>query len=203
MEALLEQLVEGVVRRLSIEIEASGRHVHLDRRGVDALFGPGYRLTPVKELSQPGQFVCKERVTVEGPKGAIANVVVLGPERKESQVEVSLTDCVTLGVSAPVRLSGQLKGSSGITLRAGNRSVTLERGLVVAQRHIHMTPEDGRRFGLQDGQVVRLKVMSRRPARLDEVPVRISDQFATVAHIDYDEANACGFRKGDRGVILP
>ena len=198
----LEALVQAVYARLTIELEASGRHVHLSRAHVEALFGPGYRLNRVRDLSQPGQFVCAERVTLAGPKGELANVVVLGPERKESQVEISLTDAVALGVKPPVRLSGDVQGTPGITLCRGDRRLRLDRGLMVAKRHIHMTPEDARRFGLENGQAVRLKCLTGRPTTFEDVEVRVSPQFATFAHLDYDEANACGFQKGDRGLIL-
>lgn len=196
-------LAEQIVRLLTVELEASGRHVHLSRGDVEALFGPGYRLNRVRELSQPGQFVCAERVTVEGPKGALANVVVLGPERPESQVEISLTDAVALGVRPPVRLSGDIADTPGITLRHGDRTVHLPRGLIVAKRHIHMTPEDAGRFGVVDQQSVRLRCLTDRPLVFEDVEVRVSTKFSTAVHIDYDEANACGFQKGDRGLLLP
>jgi len=196
-------LAEAVFRHITVELEASGRHVHLSREHVEALFGPGYRLTRAKELSQPGQFACKERVTLSGPKGELERVVILGPERPESQVEISLTDAVALGITPPVHLSGDLEGSPGISLRSGRREVTLERGLIVAMRHIHMTPEDARRLGITDGQRVRLAALTRRPVVFGAVPVRVSPSAATYAHLDYDEANACGFQKGDRGLILP
>ena len=198
----LEALVQAVFSRLTVELEASGRHVHLSREHVEALFGPGYRLNRVRDLSQPGQFVCAERVTLSGPKGELANVVVLGPERKESQVEISLTDAVALGVKPPVRLSGDTAGTPGITVCRGDRRLRLDRGLMVAKRHIHMTPEDARRFGVENGQTVRLKCLTARPTTFEDVEVRVSPQFATFAHLDYDEANACGFQKGDRGLIL-
>ena len=198
----LERLVLETIRGLTVEMEASGRHVHLDRAGVEQLFGPGYRLNRVKDLSQPGQFACAERVSLEGPKGILQNVVVLGPERPESQVEISLTDGVALGITPPVRLSGDIAGTPGITLRHGDRVLRLERGLVAAKRHIHMTPADAARFGVADKQTVRLRCFTARPAVLEEVEVRVSPKFSTVVHIDYDEANACGFRKGDRGLIL-
>ena len=145
----LERLAEQIVNRLTVEVEASGRHVHLTRAHVEALFGPGYQLNRVKDLSQPGQFACAERVTLEGPKGILQNVVVLGPERAESQVEISLTDGIALGITPPVRLSGDIAGTPGITLRHGDRVVKLERGLVAAKRHIHMTPADAARFGVE------------------------------------------------------
>ena len=196
-------LAEQIVARLTIGIEASGRHVHLSRHDLEALFGAGYQLNRVKELSQSGQFACAERVTLEGPRGSIPNVVILGPERPESQVEISLTDGVALGITPPVRLSGDIAGTPGITLRHGDRVLRLERGLIAAKRHIHMTPEDAARFGVENGREVRLKCLTQRPLTLEGVEVRVSPQFATFAHIDYDEANACGFKKGDRALILP
>ena len=198
----LAALAEQLVARLTVEVEASGRHVHLSRAHVEALFGPGYRLNRAKELSQPGQFACAERVTLEGPKGRIDNVVILGPERPESQVEISLTDGVALGVAPPVRLSGDVAGTPGITLHHGDRVLRLERGVIAARRHIHMTPADAARFGVENGQQVRLRCFTARPLVFEAVEVRVSPKFATAAHIDYDEANACGFQKGDRGLIL-
>ena len=195
-------LAEQIVARLTVELEASGRHVHLSQAHVEALFGPGYRLNRVKDLSQPGQFACAERVTLEGPKGSIPNVVILGPERPESQVEISLTDGVALGITPPVRLSGDIAGTPGLTLRRGDRVLRLERGLIAAKRHIHMTPADAARFGVADRQSVGLRCFTARPAVLEDVEVRVSPQFSTAVHIDYDEANACGFQKGDRGLIL-
>lgn len=202
MNVSVDALAAEIVRLLTIEMEASGRHIHLSRAHVDALFGTGYRLTPVKDLSQPGQFACKERVTLVGPKGELKNVVVLGPERGESQAEVSLTDAVALGITPPVRQSGDLHNTPGLTVRNGERMITLDRGLIAAQRHIHMTPGDAGRWGVSDNQVVRLKTFTARPLVFDDVVVRVSPKYATMIHLDYDEANACGFRKGDRGMIL-
>lgn len=196
------RLAEEIVARMTIELEASGRHVHLTRTDVETLFGRGYRLNPVKDLSQPGQFACAERVTLVGPKGELKNVVILGPERPESQVEISLTDGVALGIAPPVRLSGNIEGTPGLVIRNGDREVRLSRGLIVAKRHIHMTPEDARRWGVENKQTVRLRTFSNRPLVFDDVEVRVSEKFATAAHLDYDEANACGFQKGDRGMIL-
>ena len=201
MNVSVERLAAEIVGLLTIEMEASGRHIHLSRAHVEALFGPGYQLTPVKDLSQPGQFACKERVTLVGPRGELKNVVVLGPERGESQVEISLTDAVSLGITPPVRQSGDIAGTPGLTVRCGERLITLDHGLIAAQRHIHMTPEDAGRRGVKDGQVVRLKTFTARPLVFDDVVVRVSPKFATVVHLDYDEANACGFHKGDRGMV--
>ena len=197
----LETLVEAVVGRLFVPLEASGRHVHVTAEQAQALFGHG--LTPERPLSQPGQFLAKERVTVKGPKGAFYNVAVLGPERKEAQVEISLTDSRTLGLEPPVRLSGNVAGSPGAELVGPKGSLRISQGVIAAQRHIHMTPEDAARFHVADGQTVSLKTFTDRPLILEDVQVRVRPDFATFAHLDYDEANACGFRKGDLGRILP
>ena len=148
----LDRLAQVLIDRLTVEIEASGRHVHLCRRDLEALFGPGYELSRVKDLSQPGQFACAERVTLEGPKGQVRNVVILGPVREESQVEISLTDAVALGITPPVRLSGDVQGTPGITLRHGERTLCLDRGLMVSKRHIHMTPRTRSALGCAAGR---------------------------------------------------
>ena len=196
-----EALVQQVIGRIFVELEASGRHVHLTKLQSQALFG--HRLTPSRDLSQPGQFLAKERLTVEGPKGKFENVAVLGPERGDAQVEVSLTDCKVLGISAPVRLSGDIAGSPGITLKGPMGNVVLKEGVIVAKRHIHMTPEDAARFGVKDKQTVDLQAYTDRPAVFQDTVVRVSPEFRTFVHLDYDEANACGFRAGDLGRILP
>lgn len=200
--ATREELLRSVIEALTIEIEASGRHVHLTREAVERLFGPDHRLTPTKPLSQPGQFACAERVDVIGPKGTLRNVAVLGPERKECQVEVSATDAVALGLKPPVRQSGDLQGSCPVTLRVGERTLELSMGLIIAQRHIHLTPEDAKRFSVTDGQKVGIKCLTGRPAILEDTVARVSDKFATYIHLDYDEANACGWTKGDRGRLV-
>ena len=201
-QAAVDALVEQVLARLTVEMEASGRHVHLSRNEVEYLFGPGYRLTQAKPLSQPGQFACAERVTLFGPKGEFQNVAVLGPERGEAQAEISLSDAVKLGVRPPVRLSGDTNGTPGFGLRYGSRELRLDHGLIVAKRHVHMTPGDARRFGVADKQTVCLRTFTSRPLVFDDVVVRVSDKFATYIHRDHDEANACGFQQGDRAVLL-
>lgn len=197
----LHALVESVVSRLFVELEASGRHVHVTKEQALELFG--HPLTPKRPLSQPGQYLANERVAVVGPKGELQNVAVLGPERKEAQVEISLTDARVLGVDAPIRLSGSVKDSPGATLVSEQSRVSLREGVIVAQRHIHLTPEDAARFKVKDKQVVRLKTYTARPAIFEDVAVRVSPDFASYVHLDYDEANACGFQKGDLGRILP
>ena len=197
----MQQLVDAVVGSLFVELEASGRHVHVTKEQALTLFG--HPLTPKRPLSQPGQFLANERVTVTGPKGEFRNVAVLGPERKEGQVEISLTDARTLGVEAPVRLSGDVQGSPGILLRGDSGCVTLPQGVIAAKRHIHLTPEDARKFRVQDKQMVKLQTYTARPVLFEDVAVRVSPDFASYVHLDYDEANACGFQKGDLGRILP
>ncbi len=197
----LGALVDGVLRRVFVELEASGRHVHVTKDQALTLFG--HPLTPKRPLSQPGQFLANERVTVVGPKGEFQNVAVLGPERKEAQVEVSLTDARTLGIDAPVRLSGSVENSPGATLMTDRGRVQLRQGVIAAKRHIHLTPEDAARFGVKDKQVVKLQTYTARPVLFEEVAVRVSPKFASYVHLDYDEANACGFQKGDLGRILP
>ena len=196
-----EALARVLLGRVFIELEASGRHVHVTRDQAKVLFG--HSLTPERPLSQPGQYLAKERVTVKGPKGEFHQVAVLGPERKEAQVEVSLTDARTLGLSAPIRPSGNVTGSPGCILVGPKGQVSIQQGVIAAQRHVHMTPEDAKTMGVADKQMVKLQVYTDRPLVFEDVLVRISPDFATYAHLDYDEANACGFRKGDLGRILP
>ena len=197
----LEKLVEAVVGRLFVPLEASGRHVHVTKEQAMTLFG--HSLTPKRALSQPGQYLSNERLTVKGPKGEFQNVAVLGPERKEAQVEISLTDARTLGVTPPIRPSGDVANSPGCVLIGPKGTVTIPQGIIAAQRHIHMTPEDASRFHVTDKQVVSLKTFTSRPVVFEDVLVRVSKDYATYVHLDYDEANACGFHDGDLGRILP
>ena len=196
----MEKLTAAVMDRVFVKLEASGRHVHVTKEQAMTLFG--HPLTRQRDLSQPGQFLARERVTVVGPKGRFENVAVLGPERKEGQVEISLTDGRVLGITPPVRPSGSVSGSPGITILGPEGSVELSQGVICAQRHIHMTPEDARHWGVTDGQIVKLKCFTHRPAVFEDVLVRVSPQFATYVHLDYDEANACGFQNGDLGRLI-
>lgn len=193
-------LTEKILRRIFVEMEASGRHVHVTKEQALALFG--HALTPKRPLSQPGQYLANERVTVIGPKGQFENVAVLGPERKDGQVELSMTDARVLGIAAPVRLSGDIANTPGATLVGDQGTVKLDTGVLIAKRHIHMTPEDASAMQVKDKQVVRLQTYTHRPLVFDDVVVRVSPDFQTRAHLDYDEANACGFVNGDLGRIL-
>ena len=200
-EQKITALAEAVVGRLFVPVEASGRHVHVTADQAAALFGHG--LTPDRPLSQPGQFLARERVTVVGPKGEFRNVAVLGPARREGQVEISLTDGKSLGIVPPVRLSGDVKDSPGCILKGEKGSVELQQGVIAARRHIHLTPADGKLLGVADKQVVKLQVFTDRPLIFEDTVVRISPDFQRAAHLDYDETNACGFAKGDLGRIIP
>lgn len=202
VDHIVSSVIKEIREQLFIEVEASGRHVHLSQHDLEALFGVGYQLTPVKDLSQPGQYACKERVTITGPKGSIQNVVILGPVRKESQVEVSMTDALILGIKAPVRNSGDIAGTPGVTITNGNRSIQLPEGVMVAKRHLHITPQDAKRFHVTDGDVIKVKVFGGRPVIFDDLVVRVSEKFHTNVHIDYDEANACGYTSGCMGLII-
>ena len=199
-EITIQGLAEAVMGRLFVPLEASGRHVHITKEQAMTLFG--HLLTQKRSLSQPGQFLSNERVTVVGPRGEFQNVAVLGPERKEGQVEISLTDARVLGIEAPVRMSGDVQGTPGALLVGPGGKVALKQGVIAAQRHIHLTPEDARRFGVRDKQTVKLQTFTDRPVVFENVAVRVKPDFAAAVHLDYDEANACGFRNGDFGRIL-
>lgn len=196
----VKSLTDTLIGRLFIELEASGRHVHLTQAQSIKLFG--HPLTPKRPLSQPGQFLANERVAILGPKGEFQNVAVLGPERKEAQVEISLTDGRILGVTPPIRQSGAVQDTPGISVLGPLGRIDLPSGLIAAQRHIHLSPEEAKNFGVTDGQTVRLQTFTARPCIFEDVIARVHPQFRGAAHLDYDEANACGFENGDLGRIL-
>ena len=173
----------------NIMIETSARHIHLSRKDVETLFGAGYQLTKKKDLSQPGQFACAEKVTIVGEKGTL-NASILGPERSASQVEVSLTDARSIGVKAPIRESGDVAGSGACKLVGPAGEVELTEGVIAAKRHIHLTPETAAEFGVSDKQIVKVKTNGLRPLIFDDVVVRVSASYAPAMHIDTDEANA-------------
>ena len=178
-----------------ILVETSARHVHLTQEHIEILFGKGHELTVKKMLSQPGQFACEERVTVVGPKNSIAKISILGPARPDSQVEVSLSDARTLGLTAPVRESGDIAGSAPCKIVGPEGEVEIPCGVIAAKRHIHMTPEDAEAFGVSDKEIVSVKITSDgRSLTFGDVVCRVSPKFALAMHIDTDEANAaCAF----------
>lgn len=178
--------------RNEIPVEVSARHVHLSQEQVEILFGEGHQLTPDKMLSQPGQYLSKERVTIVGPKKKMERVGVLGPARKHGQVELSLTDCFAIGIkTAVVRESGDISGTPGVVLESETASVTLEEGVIVAKRHIHMTPDEAKEFGVSDKRVVQVEINQNGRATIyGDVVVRVHETYALAMHIDTDEANA-------------
>ncbi|MGQ9557376.1 MAG: phosphate propanoyltransferase [Desulfurispora sp.] len=186
-----------------IPLAVSNRHVHLAEEELSALFGPGYQLHKERDLSQPGQYACKETVTLVGPKGVLEKVRVLGPLRSRTQVEISISDCFKLGVRAPLRDSGDLAGSAPITLVGPAGAVTIPEGCIIAARHIHMSPADARRFGVQDKDKVYVRAQGPRAVTFAEVLVRVHDSFRLEMHVDMDEANAVGLQNGDRVEIVP
>ncbi len=193
---LKKNYTKGLFKMEKILVETSARHVHLSAEDLEKLFGTGASLTPKKDLSQPGQFACEERVKLVGPKKEIANVIILGPVRPATQVELSYTDARTLGVDAPLRESGDLAGTPGLKLVGPAGEVEIGAGAIVAKRHIHMTPEDAEKYGVENGQIVSVKVDSERSAVLGDVVIRVSPKFSLAMHIDTDEANAaCAFGK--------
>ena len=181
---------------MKLPIALSNKHVHLSQADVDVLFGEGYQLTPFKPLSQPGQYACEEKVTVVGPKGQ-QTMRVLGPVRPESQVEVSLADARGLGLSVPVRQSGDIDGTPAFKLVGPNGEVECEKGIIVAARHIHMSLEDAEKFGVKDKDVVSVKTEGLRGLTFHNVLVRASEKFALEMHVDIEEGNAAGVKNGD------
>ncbi len=205
----LNYIVDEVIKRLygenedeGILVEASGRHVHLSEEHVELLFGKGYKLVKSRDLSQFGQYLCEEKVNLIGPKGVLENVSVLGPARKDSQAELSKTDAISIGINAPVKISGNIENSEKIIIATSMAAVTLQRGLIVAKRHIHITPEDAIKYGVKDNEEVSIDICGERGVIFKNVTVRVSDKFSTAVHLDYDEANACGFYKGIRATII-
>jgi propanediol utilization protein len=186
-----------------ILVEISARHIHLTQADLEILCGLGSQLEPVRPLSQPGQFVSQVRLTLIGPKRSIDNVVVLGPVRKASQVEVSSTEARSLGVKPPVRESGDIQGSAPITIRGSHGEITLREGLIIAKRHIHMTPEDALQYGVKDKQIVGVKITNAdRSLIFGDVVVRVRPDFSLAMHIDTDEGNAAGLSGDSEGTLL-
>lgn len=184
-------------------VEVSARHAHVTKEVLEILFGAGHELTPKKDLSQPGQYACEERITVVGPKKELAGVSILGPTRPETQVELSLTDARSIGIKAPVRESGDVKGSGACKLVGPCGEVELEEGVIVAKRHIHMTPADAEQLGVKDTQIVKVALENEgRSTIYGDVVVRVSPKYALAMHIDTDEANAAGVPGSCMGTIV-
>ena len=190
IDKVIDNVIEAIERAKMVQVEVSARHVHLCKKDLERLFGPGAALSPKRELSQPGQFLSEERVTIIGPKGQKENVAILGPIRENTQVELSKTDCAELGIKAPVRESGDIQGSAAITLKSIRGSIEIKQGCIVAKNHIHMTPETAAKLDIRDKQYVDVELLSERPIIFRKVLIRVSNSFRNRMHIDFDEANA-------------
>lgn len=187
----------------TVLVETSARHVHVSKEDLAVLFGEGYQLTKKKDLSQPGQFACEERVQVIGPKSSFPAVSILGPERKETQVELSASDARSIGVKAPVRESGDLEGSGSCKIVGPKGEIEIEKGVIIAKRHIHMTTADAEKYGIKDKQIVSVRLETEgRSLIFGDVVARVSDSYALAMHIDTDESNAAFATPGLMGEIL-
>jgi putative phosphotransacetylase len=187
---------------IKVPVGVSNRHVHLTQTDLEILFGTGYNLTVKKDLSQPGQFAAEETVDLIGPKRSIAKVRILGPVRPQTQVEISLTDSFTLGVTAPVRDSGNLKDTPGIIIKGPKGQIEVDEGVIVAQRHLHLHDSEAEALGLKDQDYIQVQVDGPRGLVFDQVLVRVSPNYKKDLHLDIDEANAAGLKTGDQVRII-
>jgi putative phosphotransacetylase len=188
--------------KLEVPIAVSNRHIHLSKEHVERLFGRNYQLNKWKDLSQPGQFASKETVTLIGPKGKLEKVRVLGPSRGDTQIEISLFDGYTLGITPPIRDSGDIDGTPSVTIQGPRGQLKVDQGLICAARHIHMNPDDATRFQVTNGQRVQVKVSGQRGIIFDNVLIRVSPKYKLEMHIDVDEANAAQIKNGQLGVLI-
>ncbi len=202
MKDLVTAVMDAVHMAGFVEIEVSAKHVHLTQEDVEVLFGKGTKLNQVRPLSQPGQYLSDQRVRLIGPKRTMERVAVLGPVRSATQVELSKSDCVALGVKAPLRESGDLAGSGSITIEGPCGSLEVKEGVIIARSHIHVTEADSRRLNLKDKDRVAVEVFTERPVIFKDVIVRVSKNFACRMHIDFDEANAAGVEGFTLGRII-
>lgn len=187
---------------LKVPVGISNHHVHLCQADLETLFGKGHELTPKKYLSQPGQFASEEMVNLVGPKGTIARVRVLGPIRPQTQVEISRTDSFGLGITAPVRESGVIDGTPGITLEGPKGRIELKEGVIIALRHLHLHTDEAKAMGLKDKDWISVKFEGEREVTFGHVLVRVGPKYAMDLHIDTDEANAAGLNNGDQGIVI-
>lgn len=206
-EALLKLVTERVMEKVKqydtckIPIGVSNRHVHVTQEDLETLYGKGYQLTKKSDLKQPGQFASNELVTIRGPKGEFDRVRILGPVRKQSQIEISKTDSFRLGILPPIRESGDLEGTPGLSMTGPQGTVELPSGAIVALRHIHMTPQQAAAYGVKDKDIVEVEVFGERRGIFGDVLVRVSEDFSLEMHVDVDEANACALSNNDYVVI--
>jgi len=206
-EEIVKNITEKIMKRIDrsekpIIANVSNRHIHLTKEDLEVLFGKGYQLTKLKDLMQPGEFASKEKVILRGKKGEISDVRVLGPLRKFTQVEISMTDAIHLGVNAPLRVSGDIKGSSPITVIGPAGQLDLKEGCIIAKRHIHFSTKDAEIFQVKNGEILKVKTEGERGLIFDNVVARVREDMALEFHIDTDEANAAGIKNGDKVFLL-
>ncbi len=202
VEKVVNQLMPNHTGQHPVPVAVSARHCHLSKTDLEALFGTGYELTKKADLSQPGQFAANETVTIIGSRGSIPNVRILGPTRNLTQVEVSKTDAIKLGLHPPIRESGDIQGSSPVTILGPKGSIYVKEGLIIAQAHIHMTPHDAEIYHVENGEYVRIAIENERPITFDKILIRVSPAYKLEMHIDTDEANACLMATGGTGRLL-
>lgn len=191
------------VMNFKVTVGLSNKHIHLSKEHIDILFGEGHVLTPIKDLSQPGQYACDEKVDLVGPKNTIKGVRILGPARKETQVEISISDGMTLGIkNLCIRDSGKTEGTPGVKIVGPKGEVELSKGVIVASRHIHMHTLDAQKYGLKDKDIVSVKVGGLRGLIFDNVLIRVNDEYALDMHIDVEEGNAAGLKNGDEVEVI-
>lgn len=199
MDKIVNSIMDGLLKAGFIVVEVSARHVHLSAEDLKKLFGEGAVLTPKRDLSQPGQYLSEERVSIIGPKSKKERTAILGPVRKATQVELSKTDCLELGIKAPLRESGKVEGSGTITLEGPKGKIEVPQGAIIAHNHVHLSPEGAAAMNVRDGEHVSVELFTQRPIVFQDVIVRVSDKFRNRMHIDFDEANAAmvdGFTLG-------
>ena len=189
-------------KEIKVAVEVSARHCHLSEGDLGKLFGAGYELKKMRQLSQPSEFACEETVDIYFGSKKIEKVRIIGPVRIQTQVEISLTDAIGSGITPPVRLSGNLEGSSSVTLQGPAGKAELKEGLIIAQRHLHCAPDEAKKYKLKNGDVVSVEIKSERPVIFENVPVRVKDNFSLHLHLDTDEGNAAGINKISGGIIL-
>lgn len=202
MERLIKQVTESLEKAGLVEVEVSARHVHLTAEDVEALFGKGAVLHPKRPLSQKGQFLSEERVTLVGKKRKMERVAVLGPVRRDTQVELSVSDCVALGVEAPLRESGDVEGTGPIIIEGPAGSLQISQGAMVAHNHIHVPTQTAARLGLKDKERVSVEILTERPVTFEDVIIRVREDFNFKMHIDFDEANAASVKGFTLGKII-
>ncbi|MBU1130558.1 phosphate propanoyltransferase [Patescibacteria group bacterium] len=185
-----------------IPVEISARHIHLSQKDLDALFGKGFKLKKIKDLSQPGEFASSQTVELIGPKSSYKKVRVIGPVRKNTQVEITATDCRVLGINAPVRLSGNVKGSAQATIKGPKARIKLKQGVIIAQRHLHLSAEEAKKLKVRNNQKVSVRIKGERSITFHEVVVRAGRQYKKACHLDTDEGNSAGMKTCEYGELV-